>query len=173
MNISDFSYDRASKVFHWLMAIIILYTTIAGYGMHFTTVGSPTFNFLSTLNMSLATIAVPVFLARWVWKYFRPSFNDELNTSSFQKNMAKLIHSLMYFTMFGVFTSGFLMLEHPYYFFWVIEINHFITEPEVSSFFFKVHRFSCLILASLVTLHILAVIHHHVIRKNKILKLMI
>ncbi|ARC94831.1 cytochrome B [Vibrio coralliilyticus] len=170
---SGVSYDRVTKTFHWFMAIVIVYTTMAGYGMHLTTYDSPMFHFLSTLNMSLATVAAPVFLARWVWKYFRPSLEVDDNIAHWQKSIAKLTHSLMYFMMSWVFISGFLMLESSYHFFWVVEVSNLIKEIEISSFFFKVHRLSCLTLAVLVTLHILAVAHHHIIRKNNVLKLML
>lgn len=46
MNMSGVNYDRVTKTFHWFMAIIIVYTTIAGYGMHLTTQDSPMFHFL-------------------------------------------------------------------------------------------------------------------------------
>ncbi|NOI28853.1 cytochrome b [Vibrio coralliilyticus] len=170
---SGVSYDRVTKTFHWFMAIIIVYTTMAGYGMHLTTYDSPMFHFLSTLNMSLATVAAPVFLARWVWKYFRPSLEDDDSIAHWQKSIAKLTHSLMYFMMSWVFISGFLMLESSYHFFWMVEVSNLIKQIEISSFFFKVHRLSCLTLAVLVTLHILAVAHHHLVRKNNVLKLML
>ena len=56
------TYDVLSKVLHWTMASIIIYASIAGYVMHLVMDNQPVFSFLSVLNMSLATIATPLFI---------------------------------------------------------------------------------------------------------------
>ncbi|PSW21985.1 cytochrome B [Photobacterium sanctipauli] len=169
------NYDRATRYLHWLMAIIIIYATCAGYAMHLVIDSHPNiFQFLSVLNMSLATIGSIAFIIRWIWKYFRPvkSFNEK-GIPQWQSSLAHLIHSVIYQLMLVVFISGFLMLETSYELFWLITIPNPITSPDINSFFFTVHRISCAALALVVLLHASAALKHHFVTKNLVLKRML
>lgn len=65
-------YDPLSRLLHWLMAAVILYATLAGYLMHLVIDSHPRlFQFLSVLNMSMATLITPLFLLRWGWRHWR------------------------------------------------------------------------------------------------------
>lgn len=161
--------DPITRWFHWCMASIILYATMAGYYMHVVVNSHPKiFNFLSTLNMSLATVAAPVFVARWVWSYFRPSEGNVKNKTTYSA-VVSLAHAILYFLMFMVFISGFFMLTDGYYLFGLIYMPNLITSVDINGLFFTIHRFSCLALFSLVLVHISAALYHHFVMKDKIL----
>ena len=166
-------YDLFSKWLHWIMAVIIVYATVAGYAMLFVMDKPQLFHVLSTLNMSLATIASVLLIVRWGWSFFRktPGLPDTIPTT--QKSIAKLAHGVLYLVMFVVFISGFLMLNHEYTFFWLFIIPNPISNPEVNAFFFTVHRFGCAILASLVLTHVLAALKHHFVNNNDVLRSMV
>ncbi|WP_100751782.1 cytochrome b [Vibrio salilacus] len=165
-------YDALSKWLHWIMAVIIIYTIIAGYGMLFVMDMPQLFHVLSTLNMSFATIAAVLLVIRWLWSFFRQSPELPNTISSTQKSIAKLAHSVIYLVMFVVFVSGFLMLEHDYLFFWLFTIPTPISNAEVNGFFFMVHRIGCATLTTLVALHVTAALKHHLVSKNNVLKSM-
>lgn len=46
--------------------------------------------------MSLATVAAPVFVARWVWSYFRPSEGNVKNKTTYSA-VVSLAHAILYF----------------------------------------------------------------------------
>ncbi|WP_039977450.1 cytochrome b [Vibrio jasicida] len=165
-------YDAFSKWLHWIMAVIIIYATIAGYGMLFVMDMPQLFHVLSTLNMSFATIASVLLIVRWGWSFFRnaPELPDTIPNT--QKSMAKLAHGVLYLVMFVVFVSGFLMLKHEYPFFWLFTIPNPISNAEVNEFFFMVHRVGCATLATLVALHVAAALKHHFVSKNDVLRSM-
>ncbi|WP_102857656.1 cytochrome b [Vibrio sagamiensis] len=167
------SYDKFSKWMHWVMAIIIIYATVAGYAMLFVMDQPMLFHTLSIINMSVATVAAVLLLFRWVWSFFRvePELPDTIPTV--QKKLAKLAHSVIYLIMMVVFVSGFLMLTHSYELFWLISIPNPISNPDINQFFFMVHRIACALLASLVFLHILAALKHHFVNKNNVLRSMV
>ena len=165
-------HSTLTKWLHWIMAIIILYTTFAGYGMLLVMDHPVLFHVLSNLNMSFATVGSVVFLIRWVWRYFRVDPELPTTISDKQKSCAKLAHGAMYFVMFMVFVSGYLMLKHSYQFFWLIEIPNPIDNAAVNEFFFVVHRASCMTLAALVAVHVFAALKHHYIIKNNVLRSM-
>lgn len=166
------TYDILTKTLHWSMAFIIIYASISGYVMHLLDPSTSAFQFLSVLNMSLATVATPLLIIRYLWKFFRIS-PKSVSISPVQKSIAKLTHSLLYFLMFIVFSSGHLMLAESYSFFWLIDINNLISNPDINQFFFKIHKTSCMTLFLCVILHVLAVVKHQWIAKINILALMI
>lgn len=55
-NSSTQQYDAFSKWLHWIMAMIIIYATIAGYDILFVMDMPQLLHVISTLNMSFATI---------------------------------------------------------------------------------------------------------------------
>nr|WP_050908562.1 cytochrome b/b6 domain-containing protein [Vibrio harveyi] len=171
-NTSTQHYDAFSKWLHWTMAVIIIYATLAGYGMLFVMDMPQVFHVLSTLNMSFATIASVLLIVRWGWSFFRKAPELPKSVSNTQKSIAKLTHGAIYLVMFVVFVSGFLMLKHEYPFFWLFTIPNPISNAEVNAFFFMVHRFGCATLASLVLLHALAALKHHFVNKNDVLRSM-
>ncbi|HGY9578816.1 TPA: cytochrome b [Vibrio harveyi] len=171
-NTSTQHYDAFSKWLHWAMAVIIIYATLAGYGMLFVMDMPQVFHVLSTLNMSFATIASVLLIVRWGGSFFRKAPELPKSVSNTQKSIAKLTHGAIYLVMFVVFVSGFLMLKHEYPFFWLFTIPNPISNAEVNAFFFMVHRFGCATLASLVLLHALAALKHHFVNKNDVLRSM-
>ncbi len=166
-------YDPISQLFHWVMAVVIIYASIAGFGMHLVENNHPLHSFLSILNMSLATIGALVFIARYIWKHFRhePELPDSMSRR--HKAAVKLSHSLLYVIMAVVFVSGFLMLEEDFSFFWLFNIPNPITNPAVNDFFLIVHRSACITLSLLFTIHIVAVLKHHFIGHDNVLRTMI
>ncbi|MCG7588679.1 cytochrome b [Photobacterium sp. OFAV2-7] len=166
-------YDTFSRFLHWAMALVIIYTSIAGFSMHLVQESHPkVWHFLSVLNMSLATLAIPLFIVRLVWRYFRhePDLPEEIPLK--QRQLAKMTHSLIYFVMFMVFSSGLLMLDKGYLLFGILFIPNVITESSVNELFFQIHRYSCISLALLVLAHACAALKHHFIGKNDVLRCM-
>ncbi len=159
-------YDALSRFFHWVMAVVIIYATIAGFGMHWFEDNIPVHAFLSEVNMSLATIGAVLFVARFVWKYFRIEPVRSYELARHQRSLAKMTHALIYFAMFVVFFSGFLMLEKPYRFFWLFQIPNLITDAAINHFFLVMHRAACIGLTFIVLAHIAAVVTHQLGRKN-------
>ncbi len=165
-------YDPLSQFFHWVMAVVIIYASIAGFGMHLVEDNHPLHSFCSILNMSLATMGALIFIARYVWKYFRqpPQLPDSMSRR--HKAAVKLSHSLLYVTMAVVFISGFLMLKEDYSFFWLFKIPNPITNPDINAFFLVIHRAACISLSALFTLHIFAVLKHHFFGRDNVLRSM-
>ncbi|MFC5705872.1 cytochrome b [Aeromonas eucrenophila] len=161
-------YDPLSRLLHWLMAVVILYATLAGYLMHLVIDSHPRlFQFLSVLNMSMATLITPLFLLRWGWQHLRTPLPE--SEAGHYHGWVKLAHALLYGLMFVVLLSGFLMLEQDYALFWLYPITNPIDSPEINAFFFRVHRLGCLSLAALVLLHVAAALYHHGIKGDRTL----
>jgi len=172
-NLKNETHHPFTKLLHWSMAVIIIYASVAGYSMHLLNTNSSLYLFLSALNMSLATVSTPLLIIRYLWVFFRTEPDMPSSIPTRQLSIAKAVHSFLYFLMFVVFLSGYLMLTHSYSLFWMVEVNNLINDTEVNQLFFKIHRIACMVLSVTVTMHILAVIKHQLIAKNNVLKLMV
>ncbi|MDE1336695.1 cytochrome b/b6 domain-containing protein [Vibrio aestuarianus] len=170
---SQGKYDLLSIFLHWCMAIIIIYALIAGYAMHLVMDKPTLFHILSILNMSWATIGAILLIVRWVWCFFRMTPELPASIPKLQRNIARLAHGVMYFLMMTNFLSGFLMLKKNYSFFWLFDIPNPITNIEVNTFFFSIHRVSCVLLLLMVVIHIIAVVKHRYINRNGVLNSML
>lgn len=165
-------YDKFSRILHWVLAIGIIYASIVGYSLHF--VADPqVFKFFSELNMSLATLMTALMVIRFIWRFFRPSVPYGAQLQGHKKALVVLLHEIFYLIIFVVLISGFLMLEHDYSLFGLVQVPQPLNNLEVNRFFFTVHRYSCIALAGMILMHIGAVIKHQVLDKNPILSRMV
>lgn len=165
-------YDRLSRILHWAVALGIIYTMVMGYALHFIS-DAAVFGVLSTLNMSIATLVAGLMVVRYVWRFFRPSVSLGDHMPSRQKAAVHMAHDLFYLIIFVVLISGFLMVDHSVKLFFLVELPRLVTVDAVNAFFFTVHRASCIALALMLALHLLAVAKHQLVDKYPVLFRMI
>jgi cytochrome b561 len=165
-------YDGVARFFHWIFAAGIIYASVAGY-MLAQLSGGPEREFLSRLNMSIATVLIVLFPLRVCWKFVRTEPQALAGVSEVQRALAHQVHSLIYITIFVVLASGFLMVPNGYSFFGLIEIHTPFAKGALTDKLFVIHRASCALLAGLVVLHVLAVVKHQLIARNDVLRRML
>lgn len=165
-------YDRFTRLLHWLVAAVIIYAMCMGYILH-ALEGTQWFTFFSELNMSLATIATPIMLVRFTWRFFRPSLARSAGISLRQKQMVAFVHEVFYLTILVVLVSGFLMLQKDYHLFGLLLVTRPIDVPVINQFFFTIHRYSCILLGTLLVIHVAAVLKHTFSGKPEILRRML
>lgn len=165
-------YDRVARAFHWIFAVTILYVSFAGYAL--SRIGSrPIHDFVSRLNMSLATILILLFPLRVLWKFKRVEPRPLAGVSVTQRRLAHGVHGVMYLTIFLVLASGYLMVPHGYSFFGLFEVRTPFEKGPLTDTLFLLHRGGCALLAGLVGLHVLAVIKHQFVSRNNVLRRML
>lgn len=150
----------------------IIYITLSGYALHIIT-DHALHNFISTFNVSLATVLCLFFPIRVVWAFFRQDLPPVKGTSETQHAIAVFAHSLIYMSIFMVLATGYLMIPNGYSFFWLFTIPTHFHAGEATDFFFMTHKISCMILAGLVVMHVAAVVQHYVMHHINILKRML
>lgn len=165
-------YDGLARFFHWVFAAGIIYASVMGYTIAHMARG-PAHDFLSRLNMSIATVLIVLFPLRLGWKQVRIEPRAMPGVSVRQQSLAHGVHVVMYAAIFAVLASGFLMVPNGYSFFGVIEIHTPFAKGPLTDTFFAMHRASCALLAGLVTLHVLAVVKHQWIARNNVLRRMV
>jgi cytochrome b561 len=165
-------YDGITRFFHWFFAAVIIYTSVAGYAL-IQIAGGAVHDFLSRLNMSIATVLIVLFPLRVGWKFVRREPRALSGTPAWQRSLATCIHNLIYVVILTVLASGFLMVPNGYSFFGLIGIHTPFLKGALTDELFAVHRASCALLAGLVALHVLAVIKHQLIARNGVLRRML
>lgn len=164
-------YDLFSRLLHWITAAIIIYAMCMGYVLHLLE-GTSWFHFFSELNMSLATVATPMMMIRFVWRFFKPAVPYPNYIPPRKRQLVAFLHEMLYLTIMVVLISGFLMLKHGYFLFGLIAVPQPVSSAEINAFFFAVHRVSCVLLCVIVVGHIGAVINYRRKGQREILQRM-
>jgi cytochrome b561 len=163
-------YTTKQVILHWLSAAIILWAIFSGF---YVSLFSPTDgvkSLIGFINVSVTTVFIPFFIIRTYYfiKIGKPEHND---ISDKNEAIAHIAHWGIYLNIIIVLISGVLMMERD------INVFHFFHIPQpienlvLTKNFNTLHIASCVTLAGLVFLHILAVIKHELSGK-KILKRM-
>ena len=171
---SSEEYGLLAKLFHWVTFIIL----IAQIPFGFYLVGLEFSDRRIDLENIHILIGITIFyfvLLRLIWKLFNPSPKSEHNFFKGQNLIAKTNHFLLYVGVFAITISGVLkklyMGEKLNFFIFQFAFKE--SNFQLADSFYTLHIYANYLLISLVSLHILATIAHHVFFKDKILKKML
>ena len=163
-------YGLLAKLFHWITFVILILQIPFGFylvGLEF----SDRRIDLENIHILIGIIVFYITLFRLIWKFFNPSATDGNSFFKGQIFIAKVNHFLLYLSIFTITISGILkklyMGERLNFLFFEYGFNqdNFL----LADTFYEVHIYANYILIALVILHILAVIVHHIVFKDKVL----
>ena len=163
-------YGLLAKLFHWITFIILILQIPFGFylvGLEF----SDRRIDLENIHILIGITVFYITLFRLIWKFFNPSATDGNSFFKGQIFIAKVNHFLLYLSILTITISGILkklyMGERLNFLFFEYGFNqdNFL----LADTFYEVHIYANYLLIALVTLHIFAVIIHHVVFKDKIL----
>ena len=163
-------YGLVAKLFHWItFGVLILQIPFGFYlvGLEF----SDRRIDLENIHILIGIIVFYITLFRLIWKFLNPSPTDENSFFKGQIFIAKANHFLLYLSIFSITISGILKKLYMgeklnfLFFGYGFKKDNF----ELADLYYEVHIYANYLLIVLVALHILAVIVHHFIFKDKIL----
>jgi cytochrome b561 len=163
-------YGLLAKLFHWITFIILILQIPFGFylvGLEF----SDRRIDLENIHILIGITVFYITLFRLIWKLFNQSATDGNSFFKGQIFIAKVNHFLLYLSIFTITISG--VLKKLYmgeklnflFFRYGFEKDNF----QLADLYYEVHIYTNYLLIVLVALHILAVIVHHFIFKDKIL----
>ena len=163
-------YGLLAKLFHWITFIVLLAQVPFGFylvGLEFSDERIE----LENIHILVGITVFYLTLFRLIWKFFNPSPTESKSFFKGQILIGKVNHLLLYLSIFAITISG--MLKKLYmgetlnflFFKYGFEKDNFL----LADAFYEVHIYANYLLLVLVTLHILAVVVHHFIFKDKIL----
>ena len=172
MNIfnSQKNYGLLAKLFHWITFIILIVQIPFGFylvGLEF----SDRRIDLENIHILIGITVFYITLFRLVWKFFNSSPTEGNSFFKGQIFIAKANHFFLYLSIFTITISGILKKLYMgeklnfLFFSYGFEKDNF----QLADLYYEVHIYANYLLIVLVALHILAVIVHHFIFKDKIL----
>ena len=163
-------YGLLAKLFHWITFIILILQIPFGFylvGLEF----SDRRIDLENIHIFIGLMVFYITLFRLIWKFFNSSPTDGNSFFKGQIFVAKVNHFLLYLSIFTITISGVLkklyMGEKLNFLFF--KYGFYQDNFTLADTFYEVHIYANYLLIVLVALHILAVIVHHFIFKDKIL----
>ena len=163
-------YGLISKIFLWFSAAVLVIQIPLGFylvDLDFDEKRLTT----ESIHVLLGICVFYLTLFRLIYKIFNPT--PQLSSSVFpgQRQIAKLNHIFLYISIFMVAISGALKKlfsgEILDIFFLNLEIQD---NFDLAELFYDIHIFANYLLATLITLHVLAVIAHKLLFKENLLK---
>ena len=170
------NYGHFTVILHWLIGL--LFISILGLGAIMVQIGNRDLRQqLFRLHKSFGLLLILLVAIRIVWRIINKWPQTLKNTPKWQKAAAKTTHTLLYITMVIMPLSGWLMSSYAGYpprFFGLITLAAPVTKNKaISSWLSQVHLYNAWLIATIITIHILAAIKHHYIDKDSVLKRML
>ena len=164
------SYGLLAKLFHWVTFLALVIQIPFGFylvGLEF----SDRRIDLENIHILIGITIFYITLFRLVWKFFNSSPTEGNSFFKGQIFIAKANHFFLYLSIFTITISG--MLKKLYmgeklnflFFSYGFKKDNF----QLADLYYEVHIYANYLLIVLVVVHILAVIVHHFIFKDKIL----
>ncbi len=172
MNIfnSQKEYGLLAKLFHWITFVILIAQIPFGFylvGLEF----SDRRIDLENIHILIGITVFYITLFRLVWKFFNSSPTEGNSFFKGQIFIAKANHFFLYLSIFTITISGILKKLYMgeklnfLFFSYGFKKDNF----QLADLYYEVHIYANYFLIALVALHILAVIVHHFVFKDKIL----
>lgn len=151
-------YTDIAKLLHWVSAAVIVWATASGLIAGFFN-DEPARACLASLNVSLTTLFVPVFVVRVIYRLVagHPAASG-LSPAALRS--ARIGHAALYALTAVVLGSGLLMMPHDIDVFDWISVPQPVRNQALNKLFGNVHRTASITLAILVLGHVAAVVRH-------------
>jgi len=170
------AYTLVARTLHWTTAVLILIIiplgVIIGYEL-----GGPLQDQLYDLHRSLGVLLIPIVLLRLLHRGTRAPAPLPDHISGLQQLAAQTTHSLLYALLLvqpfiGWIATSAYRAEIPV--FGLFELPPIWPEQRAfSDRMFLVHAVIGFAIAALVAAHVAAALHHHFVRKDRVLMRMI
>ena len=168
------SYGLLAKLFHWITLLALIVQIPLGLylvGLEFSDKRIDLENIHILIGVSIFYLV----LLRLIWKLINPTPKHWREYFKGQEIIANINHFLLYISIFAITISGILKKLYM-----GEKLNFFIFEYalkklnfQLSDSFYLMHVYANYLLITLVVIHIIAVIVHHIFFKDKILQKML
>ena len=164
-------YGLLAKLFHWITFIALLIQVPFGFYLVGLEFSDRRIN-LENIHILVGISIFYITLSRLIWKFLNPKPKEWKSHFKGQALIASANHFLLYLTIFAITVSGILKKLYMgetlnfIFFKYGFQKDNFV----LADTYYQVHIYANYLLLTLVTLHLGAVIVHHFIFKEKILK---
>ncbi len=169
------AYGIIAKNLHWIIAFIILTLIVVGFYMGDIPY-SPQKLQVYALHKSFGLLVLWLAGLRILWRFYTKLPQALESHQNWEKILARIVHVLLYFSMFGMPLSGWLMSsagEYPVPFFGLQMPDIAPKNEELAKFGHQAHTVIAYMLIAAIGLHSLGAFKHHIIDGDITLKRMV
>lgn len=169
------SYGFITKLFHWTIGPIIIGLLIVGFVMA-NMEPSPEKYQLYPIHKAIGVTVLFLVTLRSLWRLSNGMVQLPPDIPAIIKICANITHFLQYVFMFLMPISGMLMSLYggrEISLFDLFIIPAFEKNDELADLFYNIHAKAAWLFVGTISLHILAALYHHFIRRDNILMRMI
>ncbi len=165
-------YDRGSRIFHWLVALLVAITVPAGIAM--TSEGFDGLrDALFVIHKGLGIVILVVVLLRLAWRLAHPAPPLPDSLPSAERRLARTSHRVLYLMLVGMAVVGYLRTAgggYPVELLDALGVGPFVPEmPGIADTLSVVHKFGAWILVAAIAVHVAVVLQHTLFGRARIL----
>ena len=166
------SWGALAKLFHWVMAALILAQIALGV-MAASWRVSPTKIELFFWHKSTGMLILALVALRLLWRLANPAPELPSGIAAWERAAARLSHLLLYMLMIALPVTGWVVNSAsnvPFRIFWLIPLPAIVAPDEpTADFAALVHGGLAALLALALVAHIGAALRHHFVKRNTVL----
>jgi cytochrome b561 len=164
-------YGTLAKVFHWLMAVLIISMFMLAYTM----INIPASHFsdrLYNLHKATGLLLFGLVVLRLIWRFINSVPKLPPSIPLWQRQLAKFNITALYLFMLAMPLTGFLMStlgNHVISFYGIFTVSPLADSQLASKFFAKAHEILAYLLIASFTLHVIGAFYHPVLQRMWVL----
>jgi cytochrome b561 len=170
------AYTLAARVLHWVTAVLILLLIPLGV-LIANEWGGPLQDSLYDLHRSIGAVLMPIMAVRLIYRRTHPPLALPSDIASMQRRAAHATHWALYVLLLvQPFVGWIATSAYPApvtVFGWFALPPIWVKNRALSEQLFSTHRWIGIAIACLVAAHIAAALHHHFVRRDRVLMRMI
>jgi cytochrome b561 len=173
---NDDSWGVAAKLFHWVMAALILAQIPLGLAAANWRVSPMKLN-LFFWHKSTGMLILALLALRLLWRLANPTPALPAGMPAWERAGARLSHFLLYVLMIALPVTGWIVNSAsnvPFRIFWLIPLPAIVAPDKATADLAAlVHRGLFALLAPVLVAHIGAALQHHFVKRNTVLTRML
>jgi cytochrome b561 len=170
------AYTVTARVLHWVIAALVLVMIPLGIVIA-NEWGGPVQEPLYDLHKSIGALIMPLVVVRLIWRLTHPPLPLPADIPPIQQFAAHATHWLLYALLIVQPVVGWIATSAypaPLPVFGLFELPKIWPEDRpLSEQLFAVHRALGLTIGAVATMHIAAALHHHFVRRDRVLLRMV
>ena len=170
------SWGFLSKVFHWVIVLLILNQWIIAERAESLPKGPALIQALwwhKSFGITILVLAV----IRLAWRWMNPVPDLSAETRPWERRLAKISHLLLYLLIFALPLSGWMMSSarnFPVSWFGWMQLPDLVSpEPQLYERLKDLHHLLFKVLVTVAALHVAGALKHHFIDRNDVLRRML
>ena len=170
------AYTVTARVLHWLIAALVLIMVPLGIVIA-NEWGGPVQEPLYNLHKSIGVVILPLVVVRLIWRLTHPPLPLPADISALQQSAAHATHWTLYGLLIVQPMVGLIATSAypaPLPMFGLFELPPIWPENRpLSERLFTLHRWLGIAIGVVAAMHIVAALHHHFVRRDRVLMRMI